>query len=450
MTYLLRGLVLAGCLIAGAASAQTTMSTAEARLLAEQALAADKPAVTIAIAQTLLKRDPDDYSLLVILSLAQTRLENHDAATAASSRAYRVAENDAQKLQSSRMAGAGHFKSGQHVRAEWWLRRAANHTATAQDSALVKQEFAIIRQKNPFSAQLSFSATPSSNVNNGSNESVFTIGDLEFLLSADSLALSGIEYSGSARLGYRLSESKDQITSVGFLVYGRTYSLSAASKDSVPGASGRDFSLVATEISLSHRRQVFAGLGATGISAHIGQNWYGGEPLWRYGRISLSQDFPIGQRSLVTLRGFVEKDIGLDGLQPDTLIYDLDASFAHRLGNRDIVRLSLGAKAADAVIDTSDYTSLRANLHYSFDNLILGTRLSLNLGLWKKDYDIFALTIDGRHDKSASIGATAVFENLSYFGFSPSLTVQASRTSSNASRYSTDQLTASMGIQSNF
>ena len=137
-------------------------------------------------------------------------------------------------------------------------------------------------------------------------------------------------------------------------------------------------------------------------------------------------------------------------MQPDTLVYDIEASFGRRLANRDVLRLSLGARTANTDFVTSDYTSLRGNLQYSFHNKILDTRLSLTFGLGRKDYEEFALTIDGRHDKSVSIGATAVFENISYFGFSPSLTLLASKTSSNVNRYSTDQISARLGIQSNF
>lgn len=453
MKIFLRCILVLTCLLAQntGVMAQSTQVSAEYALnLAERALSDDKPEVTVATAQALLRCIPDNYQALILLSLAQSRLENRSDATRAAIRAFRVARTDPQKLQASRMAGAGHFKSGHFSRAEWWLRRAANFAPTPRDSAIVKREFETIRRENPLTVQLSFSSAPSSNVNSGSNENVFNIGDLELLLSADSLALSGIEYAASANFGYRLSQSKDHLTSAGFLIYGRTYSLSASSKASVPQVSGSDYALVATEVSLNHRRNVFANLGTTGISAHIGQNWFGGDPLWRYGRIALSQDFAINQRTSASLRGFVETEVALDDVQPDTLVYDIEASFGRRLPNRDVVRFSLGARTADTDFDTSDYTSLRGNLQYDFYKRILDTRLSLALGIGKKDYEEFALTIDGRHDKSISIGATAVFENISYYGFSPSLTLQARKTNSNFSRYSTDQITARLGIQSNF
>ena len=353
-------------------------------------------------------------------------------------------------MQAARIAGAARFKAGQFTRAEWWLRRAANHAKTTDTIAIVEQEFQAIRQQNPLSVKLSFSVAPSNNVNGGAEEEFFYLDDIKFLFSPDSLALSGVEYSGDVDLSYRISQSQKQTTSIGAYLYARTYTLSSESKSTAPNVSGSDYGLTLAEVSLNHRRLLIDGLGPTGVSLHTGQIWYGGNPLWRYNRLALSQDFLINQKSSATIRTFIQKQKTLNSINPDTTVYDVQGIYARSLPNQDILQLSLGYRYNVAALNTYTYTDYRASIGYSLDKPVLGSMMSFSLSAGHKNYDEFSLSLDGRRDKYVSIGTTAVFEKISYFGFSPSLSLVVSKTNSNVTRFSSVEVQGSFGIQSNF
>jgi len=418
--------------------------------LVEQALTMKDAKLTVELADSLLSQDASDFQALLLLSLARTKLGQHKAAATAASRAYRAGQTSDEKLQAARIAGGARFNAGQYTRAEWWLRRAANHAKTVDTSTIVQQEFQAIRQQNPLSVRLGLSVAPSNNINGGSEEEFFYLDNFKFIFSPNNRALSGVEYSGDIELSYRISKSQNQTTSIGAYLYGRTYSLSSESQATVPDISGSDYALTLAEVSLNHRRILIDGLGPTGASMHTGQIWYGGNPLWRYNRLALSQGFLINQRSSAMIRTFVEKQDALDNIQPDTTVYDIQGIYARRLANQDIVQLSLGCRFNDAVEETYTYTDCRTSINYNLDKPVFDTRLSFAFGVGHKNYDEFSLSLDGRKDNYVKVGATAVFEKISYFGFSPSFSITASRTVSNVTRFSNLELQGKFSIQSNF
>ena len=452
MLVILRILICA-CVILSAFPLQsdTTKPTFEdVRNHGEQALTSGDPQGAIDAAEILLNQNPDDYQALLLLSLANTQLGQHKPAALAAKHAFHTARDDAEKLQAARITGGAYFNNNQFNIAQYWLRRAANHTSTNADTALVKQEFQAIRQQNPLSVNLSFSVAPSNNINGGAEDEFFFLDEFQFQFSPESRALSGIEYAGDVNLTYQISNTQTQSTSLGAYFYGRTFSLSSETKATVPNASGSDYALGQAEASLYHRRLLFKTLGPTEVSTHIGKIWYGGKPLWRYNKLALSQDIAINQKSSATIRTFIEKREGLDDVQPNSTLYDAQALYARRLANLDILQLSLGYHFNDADQETYTHTDIRASLRYTLDKPILGAGLSFSMGLGHKNYDEFSLALNGRQDNYISLGATAVFQNISYFGFSPSFSLAVSKTNSNVTRFSNVAVQGKFGIQSNF
>ena len=320
--------------------AQTETPTPQTqRIHAHEALSSGNPRQTVELAKVVLSKAPDDFQMLILLSLAHTELGQHKAAAAAAQRAFRAGRTSDEKLQATRLVAGAKYNTGQYIGAEWWLRKGANHANSPENANVLAKEFHAVRQRNPLRFRIGFSVAPSNNINGGTEAETFTLGDYGFIFDPSSRALSGIEYSGDAQLSYRLSESSEQLTKIGLYIYGRTYSLSSTSQDEVPDAVGSDYSLGLVELSLDHRRMLFDGLGPTTISLHSGQVWYGGEELWRYNKLAASQNFPIGQDASATLGASVEKQVGLTKDQPDTTIYELQAVYAHLLANQDILRI---------------------------------------------------------------------------------------------------------------
>lgn len=419
---------------------------------AEEALAAGQPARALQSINTALARDPADFAALFLLSLALRDVGEDVAAANAASRAYAAARTDAERLQAARLAGSARLALGRYARAQWWLRRAANHANTPEQVAAVRDEFRNIRQNNPLSASVNFSMAPSDNINNGAAQETFRLEglDFDFQLPPGSLPLSGVEYAGDVLLSYRLSQSETQITSIETYLYGRTYSLSRAAQDSVPDLKGSDYSLALAEVSLHHRRLLLNGLGPTDISAHAGKVWFGGDPLWDYQKIALGQEFPAGENAAVAVLAAVQDQTALIDTQPDTMVYDLVGTYSTALANQDTLQISLAARLNDAETEEETFTDYRAFIDYGFAEPLLGAKWAVSFGVGQLSYDEFALSLDGRRDTYVTVGGTATFEQISYFGFSPSVSVSATRTDSDVTQFTTSQIQGRFGIQSNF
>ncbi|WP_424944245.1 surface lipoprotein assembly modifier [Aliiroseovarius crassostreae] len=417
---------------------------------AEIALDEGRAEQALTLAQELLKRDGDSFQGHMISALAYVDQGQPQPAAKAAERAFQLARTDKERVQAARLSGAARFQSGQHMRAGWWLRRASNYVGDENDARIVAEEFDAIRQDNPLSVTLNFAIAPSTNINGGTREEYFDIENYRFVFHPSSLALSGLEYSGSVDLSYRLSQSDRHITTIGAFLYGRTYSVSSAARDAFPDVDGSDYALALAEVSVAHRQYLFEGLGATGVSAHIGQLWYGGDPLRRHLRVQLDQDLPLGEDALISLGGFVEVQEALTASQPNATVYDLQGSYSKRLGNQDVLRWSLGYRFTDADQATYTHSDLRAGVQYALSRPVLGTKLDVWAELGRKTYDEFTLSLNGRQDTYVSLGANAVFEQLSYFGFSPRLSLSATQTNSNVARYSSTDVQIGLGLQSNF
>lgn len=364
--------------------------------------------------------------------------------------AFQAAESRAQKRDAARLAAAARYGAGQHVRAEWWLRRAANYAVTPAETAQIRQDFNEVRRNNPWRARLDFNIAPSDNINGGAREEIFYLDEFAFLLSPDSLALSGVQYSAEADLSFRLSESMRHRTTLGLYLYGRTFSLSSDARASAPHLSGSDYALTLAELSLSHQQFLFDGLGHTGITLAAGRAWYGGDPLWQHARLSLSQAIPLGPNATATVQGFVENQDSQRAFQPNATIYDLRGIYSRRLANNDLLQLSLGHRWTEADIATYTHTNPYLTVDYALAQPVLNTRLSLSLLAGQREYEEFSLSLNGRHDDYVQVGATAIFNTVSFYGFSPTVSVTAARTWSTVSRFSTSELRTRIGVQSNF
>ncbi|MEL6684319.1 MAG: hypothetical protein AAFQ00_03435, partial [Pseudomonadota bacterium] len=104
---------------------------------------------------------------------------------------------------------------------------------------------------------------------------------------------------------------------------------------------------------------------------------------------------------------------------------------------------------SDAGFENS-YIEYRAGIDYGLSQRILNTRLSTSLEIGYRTYEEFTTTLDGRDDRFVTAQASVIFEELTYFGFSPSMSVSATRTESTAEEQTTAAVQVLFGIESNF
>ncbi|MDC0737956.1 hypothetical protein N6L24_06675 [Cognatishimia sp. SS12] len=384
------------------------------------------------------------------IGLRALELGQAPAAAEAASAAFAAAQDHLTKQRAARLAAAAHARQGQYLRAQIWLRRAANHATDQATADQIRSEFRALRAESPLRLSFDAGIAASDNINGGARSSQFFLGDIELELAPSALALSGTELTGAFDLDYRLSQSATQRTSLGLSGFGRSFVLSGAAKAQAPSARGGDYALAQLGVSLRHQRILNDRLGPTAIALSLGRTWYGGAPLWGYQRLDLAQEFKIGQAATLTVRGRVENREALSVGEPDAQLFGFGATYAQRLGNEDVFTLSYSGRMLNADIATYEYRFHEVAAEYRLAQPIWGASLSFRAALSQKTYDEFSLSLSGRHDKTATLSATALFNQISRFGFSPRLTIAATRTDSDVSRFSTQGLQASFGIQSTF
>ena len=68
----------------------------------------------------------------------------------------------------------------------------------------------------------------------------------------------------------------------------------------------------------------------------------------------------------------------------------------------------------------------------------------------RAEYETSVFYVVDRADNRISAASTLIFSDFSYFGFSPTATLSASRTNSNVGRFSTDNYGINIGLRSSF
>ncbi len=435
-----------------AANAAVAQGLPDLQRQAEDALTDGQADQTIALAQNILVNDPDSYAALFLMALAQSELGQFRQAAISAGQAFGATRSPDEKVQAARLAASTRFRMQQFTRAEWWLRRAANNARTDEEFSNIRREFQNIRQNNPLSVWVNFSAAPSDNINNGSEDEFFQLEGLPFLFSLppDQRALSGIEYAGDVQLSYRLIDGPRQRTSIGAYAYGRTFSLSKDTQDKVPDLKGSDFALALIDLSVTHERLIFDQVGPSSVALNVGTSRYSGKPLWDYWKVTLRQGFGLGDYGTFSLlASFQDQTARLDS-QRDTEIIELTGRYAKSLANGDQLQLSLTGRLNDTSDVETTYEEYQASIDYNIDQPVFGADWAFNGGVGHVNYDEFTLSLDGRRDNYVSLGGTVTFSEISYFGFSPSLSITAKRTESDVSQFTSSQVQGRLGIQSNF
>jgi len=448
-------LLLMAC--ASTVTAQSTLSPLQSA--AEGALVNGEPAKAAALSQDILATDPQDFAALYILALAQSNLDDDAQAATTAARAYRAANDETSKHQAARLVASNRFTLGQYMRTEFWLRRAANHAQNEEEVAAVAREYLATIRANPLSLQFNASIAPSDNVNGGSEDGILnfeTIG-LSLVLPENRRALSGIAYAGSARLNYRLSESDRQRTSLSGFLSAETFTLSDEAKDllasspieSVQNVKGSDFATLLAEVGMTHRRSDISPLGPISLSLNFGTYWEGKERLINYRDTIVQQFIPIDRENAFSFRASARDQRALLPTLNDSKIYDVSGSYIRRLPNRDELQLNVYWRKNDSGPESS-YLQYSAGIGYGLNQRIFGTRLSASLSVGTRTYEEFVTTLDGRDDRFYTVQANAVFEEITYFGFSPSMSISGTRTESTAEENTSATAQILFGIESNF
>ena len=440
----LAGLLLTGGVVMAQPAPDDIQSEAEA------ALVGGSPAKAASLARGLMANQPDAFVPAFLLALALFDTGDFTAAARAAATAYGNAPTPLDKQQSAQLAGNAYLAEGAFTRAAFWLRRAANHAESEEAFRQIAGTYQEVRATNPLGFQVSAWLAPTDNINSGAESEVFQLEGLpfDFVLPPDRVALSGLEYGFDVAATYRLASTSDQTTTVGVYVFGQSYALSAESRVTAPDVNGDDFSYLATDLSLTHLRQVFPQLGPTSLGLNGGRVWTGGTPTWDYVTLAFQQGIALRESASLTLRAAQTRQVSLVGAAPVDLT-QLNATYRRSFESGDLLEARVSGLYSDGGFENI-YSELTGEVGYTWDQLTDGLRLTGNVMLGYRTYDAFPTTLDGRRDHFGRLGVEALFTGVSYWGFSPRLSVAATRTVSSAEEYTTRSLEAQIGVTSTF
>ena len=167
-----------------AANAQTAVSVDvtpdQLRIMAANSIVNGNPTQGYEMAQALLARDPNDVEALIIRARAARDLGKLTEALSTARKAWFGAQNASERFGASMVMAQTLSTNGAKTRAQLWLRRAAQNAPSEEFKQVAVRDFRYVQRTNPWSTELSFSASPSSNINNGSTRTTTRLFDLPF------------------------------------------------------------------------------------------------------------------------------------------------------------------------------------------------------------------------------------------------------------------------------
>ena len=449
-----------------AAFAQDVFTPEELERESFASLQQGHPDRALALAEALMARDETDVTPHLLRARALRDMGRVDEARGAARSAWKLSKTEAEKFSSALIMAQVLSSAEKRTRAQLWLRRAVEHAPSPALAHRAKRDFKYVQQRNPWQTYLSFTLAPNSNVNNGSARETsrlnYVISDLfgldEFDLTGASRALSGIEIGGRANTRYRFSQTATTAHDLLMSFDYRTYVLSGSARDiledaredgdTTPLQTGSDFAYGQVSLGYGFKKINLDGKGEFNLSADAYQSWYGGDRYTSGVRAILQQSYKVSRTERYT---FALRTVLQNGqLTYDSELAEVTGTWDKNLASGDALRLrlSLGSQTASNV--EGEYTSVGLASSYSLRKPIMGAALQFGLGASFRDYDVSRHDPDGREDLRISADVTAVFREIDYYGFNPSVTFSASSTVSNINLYDSNRFGLSVGIRSAF
>jgi hypothetical protein len=419
--------------------------------VAQAALKAHKPDVALRVARGMLKADPADGQAHYLAALARTAMDDRPGATKAAQHAFRYAQSDEQRHQAAHLGARLSFSDQRMTAAQFWLRRAVHNAPDAATRKATIRDFKAVRYSNPVALNLRLSVTPSDNVNNGSNSPYNLIDGSPLVgeLSPSAQAIAGIVGTMDLRGAYRLTRDDAAETSL----TGRLYTRQVRFDDPVPGISGRDISSVSLRLGVSHRRAGASDDSLWRVDITGGRTWYGGDGLYDSAKLGITRKQVIDEGLTLTIGGSAEHQFDLTAPTSDSTVWQGFTAIGYELPRggeiggalhfRDVVNSGVN-KAS---------TQWTGTVSYTLGQQIGPAEIDLSLGYSVLDYDRYTVLIQvpgGREDKSTFGGVTATFNDWSYLGFVPRVSLRAEKSRSNISRFDVDETSLSLGFTSEF
>jgi tetratricopeptide (TPR) repeat protein len=422
------------------------------RQLAFQTVQAGYAKDALNMTDALLSVDPKDATALIIRSQALRALGRLDEAQATARLALTAAQSDQGRYGASMAMAQALSSAGRRTAAQMWLRRAAEYAPSERAYEIARRDFGYVRSRNPWSLDITAKAAPGSNVNNGSRRDYMTMPGLpiQFEIAPEGQALSGFEFGLGVTATYRFApRTADRQTEARFGFSGQAVALSAAAMAAAPQAQASDYSYVALDAGFSHKRSLdAAGVNTLRLSGSLGHNWYGGDDLSDYLRLSMGVDHKLARGSL-SFGVSADRTTRLDSPLQSSDRMAVSLGYGVALGAD---RLTVKVEAAETASASDEVRSHETSLSLGWRKgaPVAGIGLSAGLELSQQAYATSRYAEGGRADLTLQANLSMTFVTVEYMGFSPVLNLQASRNQSNSALHDRDSIGVSIGIKSSF
>ena len=435
-----------------AAAAETEPPDLRAQGVADRVQEQEQIQEAISLAADRLERNPKDASAWVVVARIRRAVGDVDGALEAARNANAYAQTDEERFAAALELAAGNVLKERRLYAQFWLRRASQVAPTddLRDQAI--RNFRAVRAQTPWQFTLRFSVVPSSNVNNGSSGEVIELFGLPFVLSGDAQALSGVEFTLASTARYRFLGFGEQPAVLSFGAALQRVALSDQAKEQAPEASGSDYSFDAFEIGFSQVVSNWSEASVLRFNALVGHNRYGGEALTNYARAGLLAQWPVGAQSLMVASGSIERQHRLDDESRSAWVTRGNLRRVWQVGSQgQLVGVTFGLRNTSS--ESVEVDNRAALLEFDFRSIepVFGPfTLATLVNAERRLYDASPYSADGRQDIRGSVSVTLGLPDWNYYGFGPTLTLEASRTESNVSIYDSRDLGVRVGIDSVF
>lgn len=438
-------------------SAPIQMTLPQAQDLALQALQSGRPDLAYHLSEGVLEADPRNGEAHYTQALAFSMVGAHGHARKSAGRAYRHSDSPVQKYQSAQLASQAAFQDDNLTLSQLWLRRAVEHAPNDDVRKDTIRVFQTVRHRNPLKFNLNVSIRPSDNVNNGAN-SPFNIiegSPSQGVLSQSAQAIDGQVAVVDLNFSYRFLESAKSETQA----VGRVFTRQVRFNDSVPGISPSDLTTWRLEGGARHirfsedrqRQWQFALIG--------GRIWYGGDPLYDYARFEIDRHQMLTPQLRFSVGGSVERQQAEARTTSDGTQYQVYTQLRYAFANGSTLGGFVSFRDFESEGLNRANEQITGVMRYTLGKPLGPATMSVSVGKSRVDYDFFAIGLGpfgfinapgGRKDDAVFAGVSATFKDWSYMGFVPTLSLNASRTDSNVSRFEVDETSLTLGIRSEF
>ena len=454
MRRFLIGLIL--CLWPVLATAQSVELTLDqARSLARRAFLSGDTVFANELAHGLITANPDDVGALLLLAATEPLMGRAKEGREAGAKAWTLAETDTLRHEAAFYTARAAVFDRSFANAQFWLRRAYDTAQTEAQERRVAVDFQRVRAVSPWVSTLNFSVSPSSNLNGGASSPFLVIDDFAGIgvLSGTAQALSGVRADVQIGLGYRFARSDKSQTTLKFDGYHNFNTLSSEARTLAPGVPGSAFNQAVAEISVVHDRFAPVGPLPSQYSLAFGRSWFGGQALDEYARVGLARQLRLGQRSSLTLSAQTEEHWSLTTV-PDSRGFEGEIALRHRFQSGATMGLSVGGVEVTSPSVNQTYTGWSLSAEYAPAKSLGPVDLAFGVGVSTKDFPTYFVgTFEapgGRQETTVSATIEAQFTNAEVLGFHPVLTLNASQSTSNISRFTGETIGLSFGIKSAF